>query len=257
MHPDSFFVYFPVVDRSNFLNVCLLFAKCSVLLLLKVSIVFVVVASIILSKEPCTMDVKQLEDIVVLAYLLDDDAVFVSLCAAGMYYSSAIINDLSTERGSCSHRQKQRKTWNEYAEPIDDGSFRRMFRMTKSSFQKLCNIIENAVGEKKFKSQEYLNTHRIARTDKAIDYHGGRICGELKVAVTIRMLAGGSYLDLFSGHDVCYKSVYNMFHEVIAWINQSFSFILPQLLANKNENELNNISEAFARFSSGIFKCII
>jgi len=206
------------------------------------------------------MDVKQLEYIlrtVVLAYLLDDDAVFVSLCAAGMYYSSAIINDLSTERGSCSHRQKQRKTWNEYAEPIDDGSFRRMFRMTKSSFQKLCNIIENAVGEKKFKSQEYLNTHRIARTDKAIDYHGGRICGELKVAVTIRMLAGGSYLDLFSGHDVCYKSVYNMFHEVIAWINQSFTFILPQLLANKNENELNNISEAFARFSNGVFKGII
>ena len=127
----------------------------------------------------------------------------------------------------------------------------------RSSFQKLCDIIENAVGDKKFKSQEYLNTHRIGRTDNAIDYHGGRICGELKVAVTIRMLAGGSYLDLFSGHDVCYKSVYNMFHEVVGWINESFTFILPQLLANKNENELNNISEAFARFSNGVFKGII
>jgi len=71
------------------------------------------------------------------------------------------------------------------------------------------------------------------------------------------MLAGGSYLDLFSGHDVCYKSVYNMFHEVVAWIKKSFSFILPQLLTAKNENELNNISDAFSRFSNGVFKGII
>jgi len=97
------------------------------------------------------MDVKQLEDIlrtIVLAYILDDDVAFASLCATSLYYSSLIINHLTTERGSCNHRQKQRKTWNEYADPIDDGSFRRMFRMTKSSFQKLCDIIENAVGEK-------------------------------------------------------------------------------------------------------------
>jgi len=48
-----------------------------------------------------------------------------------------------------------------------------------------------------------------------------------------------------------------MFHEVVGWINESFTFILPQLLANKNENELNNISEAFARFSNGVFTGII
>ena len=57
----------------------------------------------------------------------------------------------------------------------------------------------NAVGEKNFLSEEYMfysgtidsNIHRASLMTT-----GGFICGEAKLALTLRMLAGGSYLDV-------------------------------------------------------------
>ena len=74
----------------------------------------------------------------------------------------------------------------------------------------LCTKIKINVGEGAFKSEEYLrellttlrppNSVAEAQMRKIFQAHsvttGGIICGEIKLAVTLRMLAGGSYLDL-------------------------------------------------------------
>ena len=76
---------------------------------------------------------------------------------------------------------------------------RRMFRMTRNCFKKLCETIIDKVGEKNFKSEAYINTFLIGH-DSMFDAHlltsGGYISGEVKLAVTLRLLAGGSCYDL-------------------------------------------------------------
>ena len=71
--------------------------------------------------------------------------------------------------------------------------------MTKKCFNHLCKKIEHAVGEKEFMSEEYIHCPlskkpRLFKAHKKI--HGGHISGEVKLALTLRCLAGGSYLDL-------------------------------------------------------------
>ena len=104
------------------------------------------------------------------------------------------------------HRFRQWKSWNAFQANLTDRQFRRYFRMSRESFAYLCNKIETNVGEEVFKSKDYLNALRSSTKDmdkdKAGAMHaheqstGGYISVELKLAMTLRILAGGSYLDL-------------------------------------------------------------
>ena len=74
--------------------------------------------------------------------------------------------------------------------------------MSRECFKHLCNRITTIVGEDEFKSDEYLNNLRHSNDPKVRmmkaheDSIGGFVSGEIKLAVTLRLLAGGSYLDL-------------------------------------------------------------
>jgi hypothetical protein len=46
-----------------------------------------------------------------------------------------------------------RQTWHEFSNMLSDDLFRRMFRMPKETFAKLCNEMKEAVGEDSFKSE--------------------------------------------------------------------------------------------------------
>ena len=85
--------------------------------------------------------------------------------------------------------------------------FRRMFRMNRGSFDKLCDTIALKVGDSVFKPENCATdeegeedgsseTGRRKRTCFATDALGGSLSGELQVAVMLRLLAGASYLDL-------------------------------------------------------------
>ena len=58
----------------------------------------------------------------------------------------------------------------------------------------ICNV-----GEKEFKSESYIDAF-LEGTNSMYDANckttGGYICGEVKLAVTLRLLAGGDALDL-------------------------------------------------------------
>ena len=80
--------------------------------------------------------------------------------------------------------------------------------MTKHCFQLLCLKIIKGVGEEEFISEQYL-VGQVARNTKLrkmfMAHHktsGGFICGEVKLTITLRILAGRSYLDVSEIFDI-------------------------------------------------------
>ena len=100
---------------------------------------------------------------------------------------------------------RTRPTWKQENKRISDRMFYRLFRMKRPCFNALCKKIEKAVGKKNFKSEAYLNelrsqghTNKVARMyNNSVGTNGEYIPGEVKVAMTLRILAGASYLDMF------------------------------------------------------------
>ena len=70
-------------------------------------------------------------------------------------------------------------------------------------------------------------SHR--QTSAAQQHTCGYIPGEIKVAVAIRLLAGGSYLDLMPLFCMVKSSIHKAFDQVIHWVLCTFEFLLPAL----------------------------
>jgi hypothetical protein len=116
--------------------------------------------------------------------------------------------------------EKRRPTWDAFSNRISSTHFRRMFRMNLEAFTALCNRITKSVGVDRFRSEEYLSRQQeeLDEDDRIIPY----IPGEIKVAISLRMLAGGSYLDLVPLFEVSTSHLYNIFHTFLAWVLKSF-----------------------------------
>jgi hypothetical protein len=148
-------------------------------------------------------------------------------------------------------RNRHRLTWSTFADRFSDRIFRRMFRMTRDSFHELCCLIEKCVGEDVFKSESYLDNRTETATDAATNAVGGVLSGEMKVAMTIRLLAGGSYLDILASYATGETVVYNSFHEVVRWINSTFNFPLPKSLLERDGEPGSSMENA--SLSSSMF----
>ena len=99
--------------------------------------------------------------------------------------------------------------------------------MHKDAFQDLCDKIEAAVGESEFLSEKFLESLESSHAHKKIkimhDAHksstGGFACGEIRLAITLRLLAGSSYMDLGLLCVCGCSSIYRIFHYVMTnWI---------------------------------------
>jgi hypothetical protein len=152
---------------------------------------------------------------------------------------------------------KCRRMWAEIRDKFSDTVFRRMFRMSKDSYEILCLQIIDRVGEEDFKACDYLMSKETTNQEKCSKFYGGVISGELKLAMAIRMLAGASYLDLLDTYDVGSCSVYKSFHKAISWINQTFDFALHRMLQEKDEHGLQKIADSFSTLSNGVFGGIL
>jgi DDE superfamily endonuclease len=107
------------------------------------------------------------------------------------------------------------------------------------------------VGVERFRSEEFLS-----RQDQEFDDEERKvppIPGEIKVAISIRMLAGGSYLDLVPLFEVSTSHLYNIFHTFLEWILKTFQFPLVPLLREKNWSAINQLANDYAEKSNGIF----
>lgn len=162
-------------------------------------------------------------------------------------------------------RKKVRIRWSEVNERISDKQFRKMFRMTRDCFKKLCERIIKNIGERNFKSQAYIDNVLDVPIDYAINRmetsmyqahsktSSGYISGEIKLAITIRMLAGGDPYDLGVLFDISDK-----------WCRQMFTYVLKNWIVDINlgemditsyltdEKELDRVSKGFSKRSNGV-----
>ncbi len=97
------------------------------------------------------------------------------------------------------------KTWEDFSSSLIESQFRCYFRMSRECFDMLCTKIKSNVGEGAFKSEQYLSELQstLAPQNSVPEhqmrslawchfmYTGGIICGEVRLAIILRMLAGG------------------------------------------------------------------
>lgn len=164
-------------------------------------------------------------------------------------------NEEEQEQQRARPARRTRKRWHEFTASLSDRIIRRMFRMTRESFSRLCKKIERKVGVETFKSEQYLRTRPRPRTAEATDFLGGAISGEMKVALFLRMMAGGSYLDLLFAYGMGTSAVHRIYKDVGKWVNKTLEFPLPKILKmppNQRESALRKIAAGFAALSKGM-----
>ena len=130
-------------------------------------------------------------------------------------------------------RAKRFLRWNrvkfhEFSVMLAEVTFRGVFRMSKHSFHKLCIRVSNEIGENNFLPQALLdNIDRVysipyrlknLMIGRACDF-GGDISGEIKLAICIRILAGGSYWDIAPCWGVHSVTIHRVFRVVLDWFS--------------------------------------
>jgi hypothetical protein len=161
---------------------------------------------------------------------------------------------------------RQRRRWDEFKSKLTKRQFRRYFRMEVECFDDLAKKIENIIGEKKFKSELYLDKMRsgmVRDNNSSMDYchrksTGGFIPGELKLALTLRMLAGGSYMDLALLFETSFSTSYEIFHYVInEWINNEELVKINGFDYLNDDVRMKSVAYEFSKKSNGIFNGVI
>ena len=121
--------------------------------------------------------------------------------------------------------EKTRPTWAGFCNRVSDSHFRRQFRMTRNAFTNLCTILSAAIGQDTFRSE---NSPWSTNNSASLQARGGLIAGEVKVALSLRLLAGGSYLDLMPLFDVSVPHIYVIFDQFLGWVIKAFDLPLPK-----------------------------
>ena len=114
----------------------------------------------------------------------------------------------------------------------------------------LCRSIENGVGPRNFLSEIFIvnemSHNPMYRAHE--DTTGGFICGEIKVAVTLRLLAGGSYLDIAHIFGVSYSTTYEIFHTVTKdWFCRDW---ISSYTLEKNLDDPRELYETAKKFTA-------
>ena len=90
--------------------------------------------------------------------------------------------------------------------------------MARKCFALLCDKIKINIGERKFRSQIYVDTflnYPGSIYQANCDTTGDFISGEVKLAITIHMLAGGDFLDLGIMFDISSSHCKTIMYEVL------------------------------------------
>ena len=123
--------------------------------------------------------------------------------------------------------------------------------MDRNFFVLLCQRIIRSVGERQFKSEAYIDAFLKGKDrmyDTNVHTSGGYIAGEVKVAVTIRLLAGGDALDLGALFDIIFGTITAM-----------LTYVLKHWIINTGIGDINMIkylgdTHVMAKASAGFSK---
>jgi nuclease HARBI1 len=126
---------------------------------------------------------------------------------------------------------RRRWIFSEHIGGLSDGQFRRMYRLPKEAFQQLANVI----GE-----------HR-----QSAGRRPGRHAVDAKLSMTLRWLAGGSYLDIALAHCVSVSTFFHVVDETVSDIDDTITLEFWY----ENEQYLKRVSAGFTRGRSPIYGC--
>ena len=178
---------------------------------------------------------------------------------AVVYYTAK--QNFFSKRGHDMRQQLAKKTcWSDILETLPDAIFRRMFRMDKITVSSICYKIQEKIGVSTFNPECYfklMEDQVDENSEKVKRINNHFLSGEIKVALTIRLLSGASYLDLLLSYNVAVSTIYDSFGEVLHWINETFNFPLRQWIETHNSEALTNRSNEFAEISDGAFNGVI
>jgi len=151
-------------------------------------------------------------------------------------------------------KKKVRPTWNSFMRRVSPVHFRRMFRMPVATFEKLCDDACNRMTEEIFRPEAFLLHGGMSDqpTSRPLQHQGGYVPGEVKAAVSLRLLAGGSYLDLVPLFDVVKSQVYEAFDSFLDWINKTYDFPLTHWLRANQYDRLHQLAKLFGEKTGGV-----
>ncbi|CAN0233171.1 unnamed protein product, partial [Pylaiella littoralis] len=101
---------------------------------------------------------------------------------------------------------RERRSWYTYVKPmLEDGTFRKRFRMDYTEFTALADIL----------------CPKLERDQQEGERHGGAVDVEFQLAMTLRFLAGGSVFEVMDSNVIGKSTAYAIVHRVVDAINQS------------------------------------
>jgi hypothetical protein len=197
-----------------------------------------------------TMSELVVLDLVIMAAVIQ---VTVFVLSLELEASNNILNDINESLFRLDYNYSstyKRKKWSDVLATIPDTPFKRMFRCNKEVFSSLVSKIQDYVDPAVFKSDDWLDNINNISYIQAIS-------GEVKIACTLRMLAGASYLDLLVIYNISQVMLYEIFHEAVQWINRTFSFPLYDFIDYEQTDKLQDIALLYSDRSDGIINgCI-
>jgi hypothetical protein len=123
-------------------------------------------------------------------------------------------------------RLRNRQTFVHLQQALSHTEFTRVFRMSQSTFLALLRILQ----------RDLTRDMRMALRSS-----GGRVEPAVRLALTIRMLAGASYLDMMLVFRIASSTVYDVFHSTVTSITRRIS--MPGLSVDRSD--LHRLALAF------------
>jgi len=126
---------------------------------------------------------------------------------------------------------------------LDDTIFKRMFRVDRNTFDYILRKIE-----------PLLSRNEV----KAINSSGEVVTARTRLAVSLRWLAGGSYLDICFAWGLGISTFYDSDHGVLWPTLQAIEEVFSMGFPIDDEEKLEELSRGFSEHSSGILDgCVL
>ena len=137
--------------------------------------------------------------------------------------------------------------------------------MSQDCFEELCHRIEDIIGSEEFKSEKFI--HDLEATEPKnlktmVHLHrlnsGSFVCGEIKVALSLRLLAGGSYLDLALLFGISTRHVHRTFHTVVdKWFLNDCLVKIDGVGYCMDNRKMEHFARGFCKSSEGVFAGVL
>jgi len=123
------------------------------------------------------------------------------------------------------------------------------------SFEELCNDTSNVVMQEEFRPEAFLPSGGMAsRPNSAgLSHQGGHVAGEMWSAISLRLLVGGSCLDLVPLFDIVKFQICDSFDIFLVWVNMTCRFPLLDWLRCENWLKLHELAAEFSNKTGGLF----